>query len=164
MAAVRKIYKLVLVNTGGNSRLFTSLLRLQLANASVKGRRGLRIFSRRFCLSQVSMVKNSDNEWKTKLTPEQFWVCRQKGTEPPWSGEYVDFKGKGTYKCICCGSDLFSSAAKFDSGTGWPSFNAAIETTPGDGQSSQLSVVETSDHSHGMTRVEVLCRQVRFLF
>ena len=62
------------------------------------------------------------------------------------------------FLCTC------SSAAKFDSGTGWPSFNAAIETTPGVGQSFQLSVVETSDHSHGMTRVEVLCRQVRFLF
>ncbi|XP_078376264.1 peptide methionine sulfoxide reductase MsrB-like [Oculina patagonica] len=105
------------------------------------------------------MVKIPDAEWKTKLTPEQFSVCREKGTEPPWSGEYVDFKGRGTYKCVCCGSDLFSSSAKFDSGTGWPSFHAAIETTSSDEANPQLSVVQKRDDSHGMVRVEVLCQK-----
>jgi len=104
------------------------------------------------------MIKIPDSEWKTKLTPEQYSVCREKGTEPPWSGEYVDFKGKGTYKCVCCGSDLFSSSAKFDSGTGWPSFHSAIEISS-DSATSQLSVVQKRDNSHGMVRVEVLCQQ-----
>jgi len=109
------------------------------------------------------MLKIPDSEWKTKLTPEQYSVCRRKGTEPPWSGEYLDFKEKGTYKCVCCGSDLFSSSAKFDSGTGWPSFHSAIEISS-DTTTPQLSVAQKCDDSHGMVRVEVLCQQVRFGF
>jgi len=106
------------------------------------------------------MVKNSDAEWKKKLTPEQFWVCRQKGTELPWSGEYLDLKTKGIYKCVCCGSELFSSASKFDSRTGWPSFHSALEMSSNSNLSPELSVVEKRDNSYGMMRVEVLCRQV----
>lgn len=108
---------------------------------------------------QALMVKNSDAEWKKKLTPEQFWVCRQKGTELPWSGEYLDLKTKGIYKCVCCGTELFSSASKFDSRTGWPSFHSALEMSSNSNLSPELSVVEKSDNSYGMMRVEVLCRQ-----
>lgn len=107
----------------------------------------------------VSMRKMHDTDWKVKLTPEQFVVCRQKGTEPPWSGQFVDFKGKGIYKCVCCGSDLFSSSTKFDSGTGWPSFHSAMEVNSCVAAAPQLSVVEKHDYSHGMVRVEVLCRE-----
>ncbi|XP_068716168.1 peptide methionine sulfoxide reductase MsrB-like [Montipora foliosa] len=120
---------------------------------------GLRICARGICFYQAAMVKNSDVEWKAKLTPEQFWVCRQKGTEPPWSGEYVDLKTKGIYTCVCCGSALFSSSSKFDSGTGWPSFHSALEMSSDDKMPAQLTVVEKSDNSHGMVRVEVLCRK-----
>ncbi|XP_073235214.1 peptide methionine sulfoxide reductase MsrB-like [Porites lutea] len=131
-----------------------------MTKTSVKHNKGFQIFYRGFFVSEVSLAKYSDTEWKTKLSPDQYWVCRQKGTEPPWSGKYVEFKGKGKYKCVCCGSDLFSSSAKFESGTGWPSFNAAIETiSSNDASSLQLSVAEKTDYSHGMVRTEVLCRQ-----
>lgn len=93
-------------------------------------------------------VSKSEEEWKQELPPEQFKVCRMKGTERPFSGEFHDCKADGVYQCCCCGSDLFSSDTKFDSGTGWPSFwspisPAAIRTEP--------------DNSLGMRRVEVLC-------
>jgi peptide-methionine (R)-S-oxide reductase len=90
----------------------------------------------------------SDEEWKKKLTPEQYEICRNKGTERPFSGEYNNCKEKGIYKCICCGNDLFSSETKFNSGTGWPSFWAPI-----DGQ----SVEREADYDYGMVRVEVTC-------
>ncbi len=67
-------------------------------------------------------VRKSDSEWRTQLTPEQFRVARERGTEKRFSGEYNDCKTPGTYRCICCGADLFGSDTKFDSGTGWPSF------------------------------------------
>lgn len=121
--------------------------------------KGLTICNRGLCVSSVSIQKMPDTEWKAKLTPEQFAICRQKGTEPPWSGQYVDFKGKGIYKCVCCGSDLFCSSTKFDSGTGWPSFHSAIEVTSSDATTLQLSVAEKHDYSHGMVRVEVLCQE-----
>ncbi|MEE9219939.1 MAG: peptide-methionine (R)-S-oxide reductase MsrB [candidate division NC10 bacterium] len=94
--------------------------------------------------------KNSKTEeqWKHELTLEQFKVCRMKGTERPFSGEYHDCKKDGMYQCICCGNDLFSSQTKFDSGTGWPSFSAPISS----------AVVRTEPDSNlGMRRVEVLC-------
>ena len=83
-----------------------------------------------------------------ELTPEQYRICRQCGTEPPFSGEYWDCHEAGTYRCVCCGAALFESASKFDSGTGWPSFwRPASETA--------LRLL--ADHSHGMHRVEVRC-------
>lgn len=93
-------------------------------------------------------IVKSDEEWRQILTPEQYWVTRQKGTEPPFSGKYYDFKGKGTYECVGCGQDLFSSEAKFDSGSGWPSFWAPI---------AEQNIQTAQDTDHGMIRTEVLC-------
>lgn len=86
-------------------------------------------------------------DYKKHLTPDQYEVCWNKGTEPPFSGEYYKTEDKGTYKCVCCGSNLFSSDAKFDSGTGWPSF-----WTPFEG-----GVKEEVDKSYGTVRTEVMC-------
>ena len=93
-------------------------------------------------------ITKSDAEWRSQLTPEQYAVCRQKGTERPFTGEYHASKEPGTYRCVCCGNELFDSAAKFDSGTGWPSFSAPVEDD---------SVATTADASHGMRRTEVMC-------
>jgi peptide-methionine (R)-S-oxide reductase len=93
-------------------------------------------------------VEKSQEEWRRILTPEQFHVTREKGTEQAFSGKYDGFKGKGIYKCVCCGKELFSSEAKFDSGTGWPSFWAPI---------SEQSIKTKSDDSFFMKRTEVLC-------
>ena len=92
----------------------------------------------------------SEEEWKRQLTPEQYEVCRNKGTETPFSGEYNDSKEKGIYKCVCCGNDLFSSETKFDSGTGWPSFWAPLVVE---------NVKHEADRSYGTVRVEVLCNK-----
>ncbi len=95
-------------------------------------------------------VIRSDEEWRRRLSPEQYEITRKKGTEPPFTGKYHDFKGKGIYRCAGCGSDLFSSEAKFDSGTGWPSFWAPI---------SDQSIETAPDTSHGMVRTEVRCKR-----
>lgn len=92
-------------------------------------------------------MPRNDDEWKARLTPEQYEVLRNKGTEAPFSGAFVHEKRRGTYTCMACGNPLFSSDAKFDSGTGWPLFDDAI---PG-------SVKFVSDDSHGMQRTEVTC-------
>lgn len=96
----------------------------------------------------VTKIQKSDAEWKEQLTPEQFKVARKKGTERAFSGEYYDNKASGVYKCVCCGTPLFSSETKFDSGTGWPSFWAPIEDD---------NVEEEADNSSFMRRTEVLC-------
>ena len=96
----------------------------------------------------VEKVQKSDQEWKEKLTPEQFRVARKKGTERAFTGEYWDNKESGTYNCICCGTPLFSSETKFDSGTGWPSFWEPI---------ADENVAEKTDRSLFMVRTEVLC-------
>ncbi|TSC66363.1 MAG: peptide-methionine (R)-S-oxide reductase [Candidatus Doudnabacteria bacterium Gr01-1014_77] len=98
-------------------------------------------------MTEENKVQLSDEEWKQKLTPEQYRIMRQKETEAPFSGEYVDVKEKGMFKCAACGNLLFSSDTKFDSGTGWPSFDQAI---PG-------SVEMHEDNSQGMNRTEVTC-------
>jgi peptide-methionine (R)-S-oxide reductase len=90
----------------------------------------------------------SEDEWKEQLTSEQFEVCRMKGTERPFSGEYHDSKDQAIYRCVCCGNDLFSSDTKFDSGTGWPSFWAPI---------TEGSLRFEDDDTMAMRRVEVLC-------
>lgn len=93
-------------------------------------------------------VNKSDAEWQRHLTPEQYWVTRQKGTEPAFSGEYSDCHEEGVYRCVCCGAELFSSDTKFDSGTGWPSFWAPL---------AEENVRSEDDTSHGLRRTEVLC-------
>ncbi len=98
----------------------------------------------------VEKVVKSDEEWKTRLTPEQFQVARQGGTERAFTGQYWNNHEKGIYRCVCCGNALFSSQTKFDSGTGWPSFRAPM---------AKENIVEKTDTSFGMLRIEVLCRQ-----
>ena len=93
-------------------------------------------------------IHKSDEEWKRQLTPEQYYVTRQAGTEPAFSGPYYHHKAQGTYHCICCESPLFGSDHKFESGTGWPSF-----TQP----ANEAAVGTKTDHSYGMIRVEVTC-------
>jgi peptide-methionine (R)-S-oxide reductase len=93
-------------------------------------------------------VRKDEVSWKKQLTPNQYYVTREKGTEPPFTGEYADTEAPGTYKCVCCGQMLFQSETKYHSGSGWPSFYA-----PADAQA-----VETeTDHNHGMSRTEVKC-------
>jgi len=92
----------------------------------------------------------SEEEWKQQLTPEQFQVARKKGTERAYTGAYWNNHSHGVYQCVCCGNDLFSSEAKFDSGTGWPSFTAPVE---------QSSIKTESDNSLFMLRTEVQCSQ-----
>jgi peptide-methionine (R)-S-oxide reductase len=93
-------------------------------------------------------IRKSEAEWRQILTPQQYYVTRQKGTEPPGTGEYEDAADPGTYVCICCGQPLFSSETKFHSGSGWPSFYAPV---------GEEKVEIERDTSHGMTREEVLC-------
>jgi peptide-methionine (R)-S-oxide reductase len=97
----------------------------------------------------ANKVVKTDEEWRQILTPEQYEITRGKGTEPPFTGEFYDFHEQGIYRCICCGNELFSSEAKFDSGTGWPSFWAPI---------SDQSIETAIDTSYGMVRTEVMCR------
>jgi len=97
---------------------------------------------------QKMKITKSDGEWKDKLTDEQYRVTRMKGTERAFTGLYHDCKDAGVYRCVCCGAPLFHSDAKFDSGTGWPSFQEAVEPD---------AVETTSDNSLFMHRTEVLC-------
>ena len=92
-------------------------------------------------------IIKTDEEWKKQLSPEAFNVCRQHGTEAPFSGMYNDNKEDGIYHCICCDAPLFEASTKFNSGTGWPSYYESIED----------SITEIKDVTHGMVRVEVTC-------
>lgn len=93
-------------------------------------------------------VTKTEQEWKDQLSPEQYQVARQCGTERAFTGKYWNTKENGIYNCVCCGEPLFKSDAKFDSGTGWPSFYEPV---------SQGSVITHTDKSYGMTRTEVRC-------
>ena len=95
-------------------------------------------------------LPKTEEEWRARLSPEQYYVLRQKGTERPWSGEYNMTKQNGMYHCAGCGAELFSSDTKFDSHCGWPSFTSPVAAA---------SVELTTDRSHGMTRTEVTCKQ-----
>jgi peptide-methionine (R)-S-oxide reductase len=96
----------------------------------------------------MERIKKSEEEWKKELTTEQFQVCRQKGTERAFTGQYWDHHEKGMYRCACCGNELFSSDTKFDSGTGWPSFWAPV---------AEENVATEDDNSFLMRRTEVMC-------
>jgi peptide-methionine (R)-S-oxide reductase len=98
----------------------------------------------------MDKVKKTDEEWRRELTPEQFHVMREKGTERPFTGEYEKTKEKGTYVCAACGNPLFDSDTKYESGSGWPSFYRPASTE---------SVRTESDDSMFMTRTEVLCNR-----
>ena len=93
-------------------------------------------------------INKSDDEWKEMLTPEQYAICREKGTEPAFSGEYHDSKESGMYRCRCCGEPLFTSDTKYDSGSGWPSFYQPLKDD---------AIKSESDRSLGMVRTEVMC-------
>ena len=95
-------------------------------------------------------ITKTDAEWRAALTPEQYRVTRQAGTERPFTGEYTDEKAVGTYRCICCGLELFRSDTKFDSGCGWPSFFEPLEGA---------NLMEIEDTSHGMLRTEIRCKR-----
>ncbi len=94
-------------------------------------------------------MDKSEQDWQKELTPEQFNICRKKGTERAFTGKYYDCKDKGTYLCSCCENELFSSETKYDSGSGWPSFWEPMES----------SIKTEADTSHGMERVEVMCNE-----
>ena len=98
----------------------------------------------------VPMIRKTDAEWKAQLSPDSFEVARREGTERPFSGELLNVHDKGMFRCICCDTALFSSATKFESGTGWPSFWAPI---------AKENIVEASDDSLGMERTAVSCRR-----
>lgn len=93
-------------------------------------------------------LPKTDAEWRALLDEDTYYVTRQKGTERPFTGKYYDNKDEGVYRCACCGQELFSSDAKYDSGSGWPSFFKPAE---------QAAVAEDSDTTHDMTRTEILC-------
>jgi len=98
--------------------------------------------------AQVEKVVKTDEEWRQRLSPDEFEVARKRGTERPFTGKLNKNFADGIYRCVCCGTALFDSKTKFDSGTGWPSFFASIAAE---------NIVERLDDSHGMVRVEILC-------
>lgn len=100
--------------------------------------------------AMAEKVYKSDDEWKKQLTPEQYTITRQKGTERAFTGKYYNCHKEGVYKCVCCGAELFSSKEKYDSGSGWPSFWAPH---------TKENVAEHNDTSYGMQRTEVTCSQ-----
>jgi peptide-methionine (R)-S-oxide reductase len=93
-------------------------------------------------------VEKSDQQWKAELSPAEYKILREKGTEPPFTGQYVNEKKEGVYRCRACGTPLFSSETKYDSGSGWPSFYEPMD---------EENVKEHEDRAHGMRRTEVLC-------
>lgn len=101
-----------------------------------------------YARSMGEKIKKSDAEWQSKLTENQFYVTRKKGTEPPFTGEYEDTDKEGTYVCVCCGQPVFTSDAKYHSGSGWPSYWKPF---------AEQSVELEHDTAHGMKRTEVLC-------
>lgn len=98
--------------------------------------------------TKVETVEKPDEYWRERLNEEQYYVCRQQGTEPPFSGKLLHNKDTGFYTCTCCEAELFHSGNKYDSGCGWPSFDAPV---------SNSAIRYLDDHSHGMSRTEIRC-------
>lgn len=96
----------------------------------------------------ASKIEKTDEEWRAQLTPTQYRVTRHAATEPPFTGEYWDHHERGIYRCVCCGTSLFESDTKFDSGCGWPSYFKAINPD---------NVIERPDYQFGMVRTEIIC-------
>jgi peptide-methionine (R)-S-oxide reductase len=96
----------------------------------------------------MEKIKRTDAEWRASLTPEQYRILREAGTEPPWSGKLLHVKDEGEFRCAACGEPLFSSESKYDSGSGWPSFTEPMN---------KQAVSEDQDSRHGMVRTEVRC-------
>jgi peptide-methionine (R)-S-oxide reductase len=122
---------------------------LALCVLGALGALGARYFSPSlYSQTMPDNIQKPDEEWRKQLTPEQFYVTRQKGTEAAFTGEYWNNHEPGKYNCVCCGAELFRSEEKFDSGCGWPSFSAAAND----------KIVDTqTDRSHGMVRDEIIC-------
>ena len=99
-------------------------------------------------MTKKAKIQKSEAEWRQQLTPEQYQITREKGTERAFTGKYNDFKTKGTFTCVCCGKPLFTSEAKYNSGSGWPSFYQPIDST---------CIEEDVDNTHGMHRTEIHC-------
>lgn len=115
----------------------------------------LRAYSAQIDPSDPRTVPNS--EWEKRLTPEQYSTTREKFTEPPFSGIYVNNYEEGVYNCLCCGAELFSSETKYDSNTGWPSFTGPLGAEGKD--ETNTNVLRVTDTSHGMIRTEVICKK-----
>lgn len=128
--------------------IWVALWRLGLASLERLWAKGETLIEKREEGRMEDKLIKSQEQWRKILTPEEFQVLRQKGTERAFTGKYHDFKGKGVYQCAGCGNELFSSDTKFDSGTGWPSFWAPI---------SERSIRTEQDNSFFMRRTEVLC-------
>ncbi len=94
-------------------------------------------------------IHKSEEDWRQKLTPEQYRITRQKGTEPAFTGKYYNSKEKGIYTCACCGNPLFSSESKYDSGSGWPSFWQPMN---------EVDIATETDSNYGMVRTEIMCQ------
>jgi peptide-methionine (R)-S-oxide reductase len=117
--------------------------------SEMKGKETISIYNPRTGITEeVNPVVRTDAEWRSILTPEQYEVARKQGTEYAFTGKYHALKEQGIYACVCCGTGLFDTATKFDSGTGWPAFSAPV---------SGLNIRTHSDISCGMVRIEVLC-------
>lgn len=121
-----------------------------LLGSRVQSNRNTRLISVDQRTIREEKIMKNDEEWQKQLTPEQYRITRQKGTERAFTGKYHDSKDEGTYRCICCGNELFSSDAKFDSGTGWPSYWRPM---------TEESVAEKRDYGLGMIRTEVVCKR-----
>ncbi|MCR8924302.1 peptide-methionine (R)-S-oxide reductase MsrB [Dasania sp. GY-MA-18] len=97
----------------------------------------------------MAKISKSEQQWREQLSEQEYAICRNKGTERAFTGEYYENKAKGLYRCKCCGEPLFDSATKYDSGSGWPSFYQPIN---------EQAILEGRDTSHGMLRIEVMCQ------
>jgi peptide-methionine (R)-S-oxide reductase len=135
--------------------LFTSIAALQIScsNAQIKNKKNVKVMSESqnnpaFSRNSQEKVDMKEEDWKKALTPEQYYIARQKGTERPWTSKFEKFEEKGTYYCAACGNTLFQSNTKFDSGCGWPSFFEPVN---------KKSLIYTPDNTLGMQRTEVQC-------